>query len=208
MRYLLFFCFCFLFLHTSAQVKPIYFDGDKITPNKEKATSYAIYGKLSTEDLWIVKKYDLWDNLTLTGSYKDEELKIAQGTFTFYAFIDAFNYANNEFFKISKGKERFVSQKGQYIDGLQQGRWFTYYPDGNVFSYQDFVDGKAQGEFKIFDKLGNVLTSGNYLDGQTNGEWFFDKGTKRAVFENGVLKSTENVKKKKKVKATVNQKLN
>jgi hypothetical protein len=75
MRYFASFLFCLSFyFNVSAQVTPVYLYGDRITTDKNKATSYAIYGKLSTEDLWMFKRYDLDNNLTQTGSYSDAAL--------------------------------------------------------------------------------------------------------------------------------------
>ena len=71
------------FSYAFSQAKPIYFNGNKVTTNADEATSYGVYGKLSGQDLWVLKRYDLDDNLMLSGSYKDEQLSKPHGKFIF-----------------------------------------------------------------------------------------------------------------------------
>lgn len=199
-------CFVFLliclgFFADAQEVKPIYFYGDQITVDKDKATSYAIYGKLSTEDLWMFKRYDLDDNLLQTGSYADGSLTVAQGKFVFYMDVVKFNLIYNTTFNLP-GKTRFVSQQGSFLNGFEQGKWLLFYPDGNIFNAQNFVDGKMNGPFVTYNKNGIVLISGIYVDGEKDGEWLMNEGKLKQIYKMGVLLSSERVKKAKNVKAT------
>ena len=195
-HYALFLLLFFSFLGVNAQVTPIYFDGEKITTNKDIATSYAIYGKLSTENLWVFKRYDLYDNLIQTGSYSDEGLTTPHGKFIFYMDVETFNRLNSTNFKL-KGTTRFTSQQGTFVNGVEHGRWLLFFPDGNVLNSQDFVNGKLHGEFVTYDKLGKVVIKGNYVDGERDGEWIFEKGEQKAIYDHGTLKSSFYVDKKK-----------
>jgi antitoxin component YwqK of YwqJK toxin-antitoxin module len=173
-----------------AQVAPVYFQGDRVTANKERATSYAIYGKLSDQEIWAFKRYDLYNNLIQTGAYKDEQLSVPHGTFTFYMDIDDYNQLYSSRFKLAKGQFRFVSQKGNFANGVEDGRWFLYFPDGNVMNYQDFVNGKLHGEFVTLDRLGKILIKGNYVDGEKDGKWILEGNDRTAVYEKGKLIAT------------------
>jgi len=197
MKYLLLCCCCFICVNLHAQVKPIYFKGDQLTSDQSIATSYAIYGKLSSEELWVIKRYDLMDNLMLTGTYQDSLLAVPHGDFVFYMDVAAFNEQNGTAFTI-KNKTRFNFQKGSFVNGLEQGRWILFFPDGNILNIQHYVDGKLHGEFKTFDRFGNELISGHYKNGELDGEWLLNKGTKKNTYENGVFKSSVAVKKPKK----------
>lgn len=179
-----------------AQVKPIYFYGNTITSDKDKATSYGIYGKLSTEELWMFKRYDLYDNLMQTGSYKDERLTTPHGTFVFYLDVAFFNLQEGTNFKL-KSVTRFVSQKGNFVDGLEEGQWFFYYPDGNIFNEQNFVKGVLNGAFKTYDKYGDIMIQGNHKNGERDGEWLFIKEGIKEIYENGKLIRKESLKKSK-----------
>lgn len=199
-------CFIFslcLYFNTNAQVAPVYFYGDQVTTDKNKATSYAIYGKLSTEDLWMFKRYDLNNNLIQTGSYNDALLTTPHGKFVFYMNIEYFNRLHKTKFKIN-GRTRFTSQQGSFVNGLEEGRWLLFYPDGNVLNTQDYVNGKLHGEFITYDKFGDIEIKGNYVDGERDGEWIFNGGEQKVIYEKGVMKSSENVKKTKTVKQTKN----
>ena len=72
----------------------------------------------------------------------------------------------------------FVSESGQYIDGLKNGEWIS------VLSYQkiieNFSNGKRNGPYKKYN--GAIITEeGQYVGGLMNGEWIFR-------YENGNLK--------------------
>ncbi|TKC10578.1 hypothetical protein FA048_10380 [Pedobacter polaris] len=192
-------------LNAFSQVRPIYLYGNQVTKDKDKATSYAVYGKISTEDVWTFKRYDLYDNLIQTGSYADESLTMAHGKFTFYSDITQFNNIYQERFAL-KGKTRFISQEGNFVNGLEQGKWFLFYPDGNVLSAQEFLDGKMHGIFITYDRFGVAVISGNYVNGEKHGEWSLEKGKVREVYDMGILKSREYTKKGKIVKGSVTNK--
>ncbi|MBB2145201.1 hypothetical protein GM921_06885 [Pedobacter sp. LMG 31464] len=190
----------FAFLSVKAQVAPIYLYGNQVTTDRNKATSYAIYGKVSSENVWTFKRYDLYDNLLQTGSYEDESLSTPHGNFNFYMDVQTFNSSHKTSFKL-KGKTRFLSQQGNFVHGVEQGKWIVFYPDGNVLSTQNFDNGEPNGEFKTFDKFGNIEEGGNYVNGKKDGEWISLKGTRKDMYELGVLKSSvlikEQIKKKK-----------
>lgn len=173
------------------QVKPIYFIGDKVVSDSTYATSFAIYGKLANEDLWVFKRYDLQNELLSTGSFKDSLLTVQHGEFIFYKAVAEFSEAG---FNI-KGKTRYISAKGTYRDGQMEGRWFAFYPDGNVLEYLDYKGGKANGAYKLFNKFGVVQESGQYTDSQKDGEWLVSAGKRRNVYQMGKLVSTAKNKK-------------
>ena len=78
----IFLCCCF---NLKAQIKPIYFIGDSVVKDKAKANYYGVTGKLEGENIYVLKMYDLYDNLLQTGFYKDERLTIPHGRFSIYA---------------------------------------------------------------------------------------------------------------------------
>jgi len=186
------------------EVTPIYFYGENITTDRDRATSYGIYGKLSTEDLWVFKRYDLYDNLIQTGSYKDERLTTPHGKFFFYMDLELFNQLHVTNFKL-KGKTRFLCQQGTFVDGRENGKWLLFYPDGTILNTQDFVNGKLHGQFTTYDKYGNIEIKGNYVDGERDGEWLFEFGAQKVIYEKGVLKSSLMVEKPKKEKKKSNK---
>lgn len=176
-----------IFFNTAvnAQVKPIYFYGDQITHDKEKATSYAVFGKPSTDSLYVLKLYDLYDNLLQTGFYKDEELKIPHGKFLIYKNVEDFNYDNETNFYI-KNKDRFLSEQGDYKDGKKIGRWIQFFPDGKIFSITNYLEGYRHGEYKVYNQRGKLTTVGHYKLDLKDGIWLNNEG-KKEIFNNGIL---------------------
>ena len=147
------------------------------------ATSFAIYGKLSNDSIYVYKRYDIYNNLMITGSFKDEDLSIPHGKFTFYSDVETFNETNYSSFPYTD-KNIFVAEVGTYEDGLSVGRWQTYYPDGKPFAVVNFEKGLKQGEFVVYDKNGKVETLGNYIDDKKEGEWLLKRGKKKVFYVN------------------------
>lgn len=191
---------CILVYEANAQVIPIYFSGNAIVNNKNQATSYAVYGKLSDQELWTFKRYDLSDNLLQTGSYKDERLTTPHGVFNFYMDLDQFNTVHLTNYKLKK-RYRFLSQVGNFVNGLEDGKWQLFYPDGTLLNSQFYVKGKLHGEFITYDRRGDIEIKGSYVDGNRDGHWIFGGGEQEAVYDNGKLISSGFVSKKKKTKS-------
>lgn len=177
-----------------AQAIPIYFNGNRITTDKDRATSYGVYGKLSSEDLWVLKRYDLDDNLLFSGAYKDEQLTKPHGKFIFYGSIFDYNYQNFSNFK-NATTDRYITQQGEYVDGLEQGKWTDYFPDGRIMGYRNYINGKLEGEIVFFNYKGRRMLVGHYKDGLRVGTWYDLKKKIKEVFENDKLISTTKLKK-------------
>jgi hypothetical protein len=186
---LLLLSFSIIFFCAQAQVKPIYFNGNRIISDANKATSYGVYGKLSNEDLWVLKRYDLYDNLMLSGTYKDEQLSTPHGKFIFYNSIFEYNYQNYTNFK-NPSTDRYISQQGEYVNGLEDGKWYDYFPDGKIMGYRTYINGKLDGELKLFDYKGKQLFVGQYKEGLKVGTWYDLKKKLKQVFDHDKLMST------------------
>jgi antitoxin component YwqK of YwqJK toxin-antitoxin module len=169
-----------------AQHKPIYFFGDQVVADSTLANAYGVYGKLSGEELYVLKVFDLANNLKLSGSYKDAELTIAHGNFVFYTDVEAFNQANNTNYALGE-KARFISGRGSYVDGREHGRWIEFFPDGKVRAVVTYVKGIKHGFYGIYSGKGKMITSGAYKLDQQDGEWFLEGGKVRQTYVDGVL---------------------
>lgn len=188
------FILTFVNLFALAQVTPIYFDADGVITNRENAASYGVYGKLSTEDLWVFKKFDLEDNLTVTGSYKDEALTCPDGEFKFYESIYAYNIQNLTSYK-AKLSDRYLKQKGVFVNGAEEGWWTTFYPDGKVLSHVHYVQGLLSGEAKMFSARGRTLIKGSYQNGKMVGTWYDVLKKQKLIYNEGEIIETVKLKK-------------
>jgi hypothetical protein len=179
----------FSMLGLKAQVKTIYYLGEKVmldtTLASSLATSFAIYGKLTNDSLYSFKRYDIRNNLMITGSFKDEALSIPHGKFTYYSDVETFNDTHNTVFPYAD-KNIFVSEEGQYDNGLSIGKWIGYYPDGKIFATVNFQNGLKQGEFVAYDENGRVQTFGIFKDDKKEGEWLLKRGKKKIFYVNDI----------------------
>ncbi len=173
-------------LGTHAQHKHIYLSNDKVIHDPKKADSYALYGKLELEGLWAIKVYDLYDQLTMTGSYLDEELAVPHGQFTYYLDLYEFNKEYKTNFKL-KGQHRFVYQQGTFENGAEVGEWRTYYPNGSVFKNINYVNGEMHGKYLQYHVNGTVDVEGQYVEGKKEGTWILFEGLRTQLYENDVM---------------------
>jgi antitoxin component YwqK of YwqJK toxin-antitoxin module len=195
-RYVLvlaFICFC---LSGFSQVKTVYYDEqDHVVSDSTEAASYAIYGKLSGDSLYTYKKYDADGYVMVTGAFRDDSLKVAQGKFVYYDWVDELTTLGNTLPSVA-GKERYILVTGNYVAGKKSGKWLTFYPDGSLKTVMTFVNDVLNGEFKYFDTKGRLQTSGTYVNGKKNGQWVSSGGRKIEQYSNDKVLST--VKKSKK----------
>lgn len=157
-----------------AQLKPIYLNRDIIVKDSTQATSYGVFGKLSSEDLYVLKIFDLDNNLLTTGTYKDDNLKIPHGAFVYYADLNTFNEINMENFFL-KGKSRFISGRGSFDDGRKTGRWISFFPDGRLMNVTTYINGVKHGFYGEYNRKGKVIASGVYAMDERDGEWLQDR---------------------------------
>lgn len=174
-------------LKSSAQIRPLYFYNDKQVVDKNKANSYAITGKLSGENLWVFKRFDLEDKLIETGTYKDEDLTIPHGTFIYYMDVGYFNSVRGMAFQNTV--DRFKATVSNYIDGKLQGQRVSFYPDGKIMELETFKNDQLDGIYKSFNRKGELYSQGSYINGKKEGEWISNYGKKTYVYENDKLVS-------------------
>lgn len=182
----LFILFMLFVLNASGQVTPLYFNGNERVLDKEKANNYGITGKLSNQDLWMFKRYDLYDNLIQTGSYKDENLTIPHGIFIFYGSVSRFNMLNESYFDIKTG-DLYKTQEGEFVDGKEEGFWKVFYPDGRIAILQEFKKGKRNGIYQEADKKGRVAIKGQFIDDKKEGNWLLKYGKIVETYKDDVL---------------------
>ena len=99
--------------------------------------------------------------------------------------METFNYTHNSVFPYTD-KNIFISEEGQYENGLSTGRWSSYYPDGKILGTVNFQNGLKQGEFVAYDEKGRVQTFGIFKDDKKEGEWLLKRGKKKIFYVNDI----------------------
>jgi len=178
--------FCILLLiiglNGYSQVKSIMLDRtDVITQDSTLAFSYAVFGKIAGDSLYSFKKFDFEGILLASGTFKDDSLRVPHGNFIYYDWITPGNNPVDDSYQI-KGKERFVSVTGRFIDGAQAGRWISYYPDGKMKQIVTYYKGIIHGAFQTFDLNGKPQVWGLYVSGKKQGAWMLDGGKQENIY--------------------------
>ncbi len=64
---------------------------------------------------------------------------------------------------------RGFTLEGKYVDGLREGRWTAWYPNGALFQYVDFVHGRKNGFWVQWGQDGRKLFEHAYRDDVLDG---------------------------------------
>ncbi len=166
-----------------AQTQKLFFNKGIITRDSLRADAYGYFGKLSQEGLWVLKTIDIYDQVLMTGSFKDEQRKIPHGEFTYYQYTDEYNLNSSINFDYIKYPV-FMSRRGKFEDGKLQGAWVEYYPDGGIKSITNYLNGIKHGLYVSYDWNNRLLLTGNYVNGLLEGEWVNSRN-KKTYFQNG-----------------------
>lgn len=186
-RLILLFLVVFHFSAT-AQLQPIYLLKNSIIFDKKFADSYGVYGKLTDKNLFVLKIYDLNDNLKTEGSYKDSLLIVPHGDFIYYETIAMYNAVNRTHYQ-NVDKSVFVVGKGSFIDGKQEGVWLSFYPDGKLRTQTTYKNGLKEGPYAEYKPSGWVILQGSFKDNMQDGEWYYRNGKGKLIYNKGILKN-------------------
>lgn len=180
----------------NAQLKTVYFDeDDQIISDSTEAFSYAILGRVTGDSVNTVKKFDADGYLMMTGSYKDDSLKVPHGNFVYYDWVEIVSPLGNSVVP-PNGKERYINLKGSYKNGLREGRWIVYYQNGSIKDVINYRNNLMHGEYRHFNYRGSLETLGNFVNNKKEGTWTLKGGRVVVEFKNDKAVST--VKKSKK----------
>lgn len=143
-----------------AQVLKAFLDDEGNITDSLHATSYLIYAKTS-DSLYAVRYYSLNDRLITVGSYKDKDFTIQHGEFLY--------------FNRSLGKAdtaTYIKTRGNFRNGVKDGIWIDYYPNGHPQFVNTFRNGKLDGISEDYNYATNtVFLRGQYINGLEEGEW-------------------------------------
>lgn len=66
-----------------------------------------------------------------------------------------------------------LKMEGTIANGLRNGDWVAYFPDGKVQSTGLFKDGLRIGLGKVYYENGQLMMEGHYSEDHKCGEWIF-----------------------------------
>lgn len=125
------------------------------------------------------KSYHLNGSLMSSGSYVN---KLKEGTWWYFSneknVMSKEVYANGllhgmcyEYFPTPANEELKVLKETNYVKGLAQGVWKSYYKDGKIQTKGHYKDGLSSGECIWYSTSGKGVVFGYYKDGLKHGRW-------------------------------------
>ena len=131
------------------------------------------------------------NNIKEIGHWKDGK---QNGLFQMYTedgiLIDSGTFKNGERDGLT---EQFYNDTGKlrvsanYKNGVLEGEFKAYYPNGNLQGEVNYVNGEMNGDFKEYHENKKIRLSGSYKNSLQEGEWKF-------YLEDGTLESIINYK--------------
>lgn len=89
-------------------------------------------------------------------------------------------------------------EKGQFINGVMVGKWITYYDNENIRTEISYENGLENGPYILYYPNGKKMINGYFVNGKREGIWsFFDQNGNKYLtieYKNGIEKRYNGVK--------------
>lgn len=166
---------------------------------KEGNGDYIVYGEdketiLARGKIKDGKKEGIWKYYFDNGELREE----ASFDNDVYKIIHSWNSKGNQvvtngegtYFSFWEGTDALY-ETGLVANGLKEGLWQSYDPNGSLQSHVNYSAGKLNGKYKAYYPLGDLSFEGEYINDSKNGEWVWYN-------ENGTISSSIQFKNDKK----------
>lgn len=148
---------------------------------------------VDTVPVGIHKEYDKSGKIITAKEYTAVGELLGQGLFDK-------NGSRSGIWKLYDIYNSYFFAEGNYLNGLKDGKWIFYYPDGktelegyfsedkpdrewlwlypngNKKREEVYMYGKREGLYVEYDSVGNEILKGEYFDDARNGEWIYQVG--------------------------------
>ncbi|MDA3911671.1 MAG: hypothetical protein PF448_09975 [Bacteroidales bacterium] len=81
---------------------------------------------------------------------------------------DSLNYLE---IKYHATGEKYI--EGWVAEGQRTGEWFSWYPNGVLWSYGEYIDGKRNGYSEAYYENGTIRIEQHYFEGVPDKKWMF-----------------------------------
>ncbi len=72
-----------------------------------------------------------------------------------------------------RDKDGVLVMRGEKVNGVRQGEWLSFFPDGSIRSRGNFVDSLQHGATTVYYEDGTTYYTGHYKKGQPVDQWIF-----------------------------------
>ncbi|MGK4569003.1 toxin-antitoxin system YwqK family antitoxin [Flavobacterium sp. 3HN19-14] len=80
-----------------------------------------------------------------------------------------------------------LAEQGEFSNGLRNGLWKTWYPNGILESSQYWKKGRRKNTYQHFDISGKMLEKGEYKKGLKDGEWIDYTKNDTTSYKKGIV---------------------
>lgn len=193
MKYVLLYLLTFISLSASAQTDTVYLNSKGVAVNNsKKAKSYAVRQKLE-DSAYFIRQYDMSDSILIKGTYKDAQMTVPHGRFTYYFYSILKTNIDLRFVDSRSHNPNYVQTTGYYLDGIKNGVWIKYSKKGEKLTLTTYSNGKKNGLYQDYDWKGILVGEGNYDNDVKDGNWC-TVDIDSTVIEYGVFKNDKKIK--------------
>ena len=132
-----------------------------------KARHYILYQK-QEDSSYSAVMLNMRNIPEFEGTYKDEELYVRHGKFTFYRIVLNQQKVNEHSSTIDSLIK--IDHKGFYLNGLKEGIWIDYDLRGNKKYMATYENNQRNGPFEEYYDNGRIYSRRNYINGSIEGD--------------------------------------
>lgn len=92
---------------------------------------------------------------------------------------------NDKFIKMYHSNQ--LAEQGEFKEGLKEGLWKTWHPNGKIQTIQYWDNGLKSGNYYCYDDKGDMIVKGNYRHDVINGKWIDYVKKDTIVYSRGVV---------------------
>jgi hypothetical protein len=176
-------------LSAHAQYFKFYLNADGANADSSKATTYIVYRQIA-DTAFFAKQYQMDGKILFAGIYKDKSLTVLNGQVFYYQKATILSKE-----KYPKDIPNYIYLTGQYIDGIKNGEWTEFYPDGNKKELNTYRNGKLNGLHELYgDETLPITVKGRYNEDLKQGDWIQTSKSGHTIrvesFKDGKLTNT------------------
>jgi len=131
----------------------------------------------TSDSTWKMHQYSLTDTLLLIGSFKDVQLTVPHGKFTFFKESPPhtqreYNNKSNQIENVVTPRKYWLDMTGDYVNGQKEGEWTKYDSKGGLETTTTWKNDKKNGLYRTYGyDSQKIRFEGNYVNGTREGVW-------------------------------------
>ena len=128
--------------------------------------------RISNDTVYLMEQYDsdsLHTQIIENGNGEIKRFYVSGGLKELYTYTNGLKTGPFEE-KLANG---IIIARGQFIDGLKDGKWYFYTQNGSMEEIIEYHQDTLNGIYETFFSNGNQKTKGAYNKGKKTGDWIW-----------------------------------